>query len=446
MKPERRAPRASLLFFFEVASVAAGKISGIAAFLITNIIIARFLGPEGKGLTSIFTVIPHLVVAVAAVGMDKSSAYMIGKRLHAPDAVLTSALIATIPLSLLGAGVAAGYLALTWHDGYTVTLVALTALITLFSVVQQIMGGVMLGNRMIGVYSHITAMPPLVQAAWLAVLAATAAVAVQDVVVAMLAGWAAAVAYSCLRLGLSLRFRLTPDRACLASMLGYGAVASVGDFLVLLNYKIHIFVLQFTSTVEQVGLFTLGQNFGEMVWLVPSILSSVILSRSANAPDAAEFSAKIGVLLRVSLSFCVLGAAAGGAVCWVAIPLVFGEAFRDSAAVLLVLLPGVVAVVSYRILSFDLVGQGKARLAALVIAPSIVLNVLLGAALAPAYGAMGSAVAASVTYLALSAAIIVLYCRQAGVGVGAFLLPRRSDFAFLMARLPRLRGGADPGA
>jgi O-antigen/teichoic acid export membrane protein len=426
-------------FFHDILSVSFARVVAMLSFLITNILIARYLGPEGKGLTAIFTNVPNLVVALAAIGLDKSSAYMIGKKIHSLDAVVSGLVVGSIFAVMLGLAVSGCYFMLSWGEGYTWLNVGLTMGVVVFIILQKLMNGVMLGQRMILLFSVTRWLPQAMQALWIIGAIALASLAVPDVIGGMLFGFAAVVVYSVVVVLRRVKFRFAFDAACLKALLAYGAVASVADFLVFLNYKVQIFVLQAISTVEQVGVFSLGQNFGELLWQAPSMMSAVILSRSASSTDPDEFARKLGVLLRLSLLVCTMIGVVIGAACIIGVPFIFGEAFAASTFVYLTLLPGVVGIVSFKILAVDLVGQGKARVTAMIMAPSILLNVALGLALIPVWGAVGAALAASVTYLCISTATILLYCRERGMRPLDFIRPRRSDFFFLADRVPPLR-------
>lgn len=426
-------------FLQDIISVSMARVIALAAFLVTNILIARYLGPEGKGLAAIFTAVPNLVGVIAALGMDKSSAYMIGKQLHGEDAILSGLMIGAAASTLCAIALSGAYFLVSWSEGYTALTVMLTMGVVVAATLQRLMNGVMLGRRLVSLFSVTRWLPQALQALVVLATILLATLAVNDIIVGMLVGFAAAVIYSLIALSRRISFSFRFDRACFKLLLSYGVVVSIADFLVFLNYKIQIFVLQAVSTVEQVGLFSLGQNFGELLWQAPGMMSAVILSRSANAADPVAFSHKIGVLLRLSLLVCAGLGIMIGVACLIGIPIVFGPAFAPSSLVYFMLLPGVVAIITFKILASDLVGQGKARMTALIMAPSVALNIGLGLALIPLWGAIGAAMAATVTYLAISVAVVTLYSRKMGQPVRAFLTPRADDLAFLVERAPFLR-------
>lgn len=423
-------------FFFDVLSVGSAKIIALLAFFVTNIVIARYLGPEGKGLVTIFTVVPHLVVSLSIIGMDKSANYVLGKRQY-PDGQVLAALICGA-LVALTIGVAAPFLYFyfTWSPNYTTTLVALTIATALFEIVQRLSTGIMLGREMIFTYSFTRWVPSAVQMVYIIAVVMFATLSTEDVVFGVAIGTLLSLIYSLVNVFRRFPFAPTFDFGCYRFMLGYGVASMVGEFLVMFNYKVQIFTLQFLGSIEQVGVYALGQNFSELMWQIPGAISAVVLSRSANAASVEAFTEKIGVLLRISLYGCAAMALGLGVFLQFAIPLVFGDAFRGSATVVWILLPGVVGMIAFQILVTDLAGRGRPLIGALIIAPMVALNIGLGVLLAPAYGIAGAAAAASLSYLVTTAVTIVVYCRVSNMEIASFILLRRSDIDFLLKRLP----------
>lgn len=423
-------------FFFDVLSVGSAKIIALVAFFVTNIIIARYLGPEGKGLVSIFTVVPHLVVSLSIFGMDKSANYVLGKRQYLDGQVLSALIVSAIFALIIGVAVPLLYFYSTWSPNYTTTLVALTISVALFEIVQRLSTGIMLGREMIFAYSFTRWVPSAVQMLYVVAIVAIATLGAQDVVFGVVLGTFLSMVYSLMNVFRRIPFAPKFDSGCYRFMLGYGAASMVGEFLVMFNYKVQIFTLQFLGTIEQVGLYALGQNFSELLWQIPGAISAVVLSRSANATSADAFAEKIGVLLRITLYGCAVVAVGLGVFLQIAIPLVFGEAFSESATVVWILLPGVVGMIAFQILVTDLAGRGRPMIGTLIIAPMVAINIGLGALLAPTYGVAGAAAAASLSYLATTVVTIIVYCRVSRLNPGAFILLRRSDIDFLLKRLP----------
>jgi O-antigen/teichoic acid export membrane protein len=65
------------------------------------------------------------------------------------------------------------------------------------------------------------------------------------------------------------------------------------------------------------------------------------------------------------------------------------------------------------------------------------LNLALNLVLIPAYGIVGAAAASSIAYLAVTVALLVMYCRLSGVAVWQTLIILPSDVAPMLLMLQR---------
>lgn len=65
------------------------------------------------------------------------------------------------------------------------------------------------------------------------------------------------------------------------------------------------------------------------------------------------------------------------------------------------------------------------------------LNLVLNILLIPAWGIVGAAAASSIAYLAVTVAMLVLYCRLSGVPLGQTLVILPADLAPLRQMLQR---------
>jgi O-antigen/teichoic acid export membrane protein len=108
------------------------------------------------------------------------------------------------------------------------------------------------------------------------------------------------------------------------------------------------------------------------------------------------------------------------------IPLVFGQAYRQSVGPFLWLLPSALGFAASVTFSTALVASDAPGLSSLGPAVSLISGIALDLVLIPSYGASGAAAAASAALLAGGATAATAYRTRAGFGWGA-LVPRAQD-------------------
>jgi O-antigen/teichoic acid export membrane protein len=125
---------------------------------------------------------------------------------------------------------------------------------------------------------------------------------------------------------------------------------------------------------------------------------------------------------------------------WLIVTL-FGEAYGPAYTALLALLPGLFGLCYASILRLDLLGKQRPGALSLLLAGGAILNLLLNALLIPAMGIVGAGLASSIAYLAVSLAMLVMYCKLSGVAWYRTLVVLPEDIAHLK-QLIRPKAGA----
>jgi O-antigen/teichoic acid export membrane protein len=80
------------------------------------------------------------------------------------------------------------------------------------------------------------------------------------------------------------------------------------------------------------------------------------------------------------------------------LPAIWGEKFQPSVMVIQYILPGILFISIYRVLSSRLAGIGKPQISIYVFLPALIVNVLLNLWWIPIYGAFGAVLATNVSY------------------------------------------------
>ncbi|PIQ27259.1 MAG: hypothetical protein COW63_16370, partial [Bacteroidetes bacterium CG18_big_fil_WC_8_21_14_2_50_41_14] len=110
------------------------------------------------------------------------------------------------------------------------------------------------------------------------------------------------------------------------------------------------------------------------------------------------------------------------------IPLVFGNAFSASSLMLQIILPGIVILTFFRVLSGQLAGMGKPQVTLYIFAPALVINILLNFLWIPGYGGKGAAMASNVSYLMGSLGYWIYYARLHHLSLFELFHFRKTDF------------------
>lgn len=230
-----------------------------------------------------------------------------------------------------------------------------------------------------------------------------------------------------------------------------GLRGQLGPLTTFFTYRLDVFVVNYFFNPTQVGIYAVGVAVSESLWQIPQAVAVALFPRTARTAqeNAAAFTCLI--LRQVLLISCV-SAAVIALASPLAIPLVFGARFAGAVAVILWLLPGTVALSMAKVSSADLGGRGKTGYASFFGVACFVVTVVLDLALIPRWGIQGAAVASSVAYMVMGILFLAALRHELKVGWGEMLVPSRAELARYkeagfgtLARL-RPRRGSSPVA
>lgn len=415
----------------DIISVFSSNVFSLVANLAIVVILTRLLGPEGYGLYNAILVIPLLVVSFFQMGIRPSTVFMIGSGKHDQNQVVSAVLSALILTG--GSGIFFSLITylFMYRDGYTPLLISLALLTIPMRLAAIYAGGVFLAKEEMGkanLMNWLTALLMLVSAlffVWILKLQVAGALFGMMISNLFVSVYAIRMLYKAYKVRLSLRNPL------IIKMLRLGVVYALSFLIIQLNYRIDIVLLQRLADTREVGLYSLGVAMAELLWQIPLAISIVVMTRSANSKDLRQMTENTLRLLRLSL---VAGLALSAFIFLLApviIPMVFGESYRDSISIVQAILPAIIIVIIFRILSGQLSGMGKPQVAIYSFLPALALNVALNFVLIPRLGGLGAAIASNVSYFVGSIIYLYMYCQLTGAGMSDIFRCSKGDFIFV---------------
>jgi O-antigen/teichoic acid export membrane protein len=430
-------------FASEIMAVMGGRVFMVVVGFLSTVIISRQLGPEGKGVLVALLIFPTLFVNLAEMGIRQATVHHLGQKQHRDRDVVGITYYLLLIFSSLGVGLCA---LLYWrlaNPNFSLIMIALALLyIPLFLTVSY-SSGVLLGKGAIAQFNRVQCLRVFSKLLFLLLLVwwwqahivgAIAALILSLFVNAIYTLWLAAK-----QVPLQVRF----NAKIAQEMLGLGVVYAIALFIININYKIDVVLLERLSTAAEIGQYNTGVVITELIWQLPAALGVVVFSRSANVSQASadrqEFTLKIAQLLRITLAVSVVVAILLAAIAPVLIPLLYGDAFRPSISVLQLLMPGVVILTIFKVLNMDLAGKGKPQVSLAIFAPAAILNIGLNWLWIPGYGANGAAIASTLSYSISAIAFMFVYAHLNQISIGQLLRYQKSDFSLITQLATKLK-------
>lgn len=432
---------------FRAAVRLVGELTFAALALLTALMVARDLGPAGKGIVSTLSYLIALVAPACVLGLAEVGVTMT-KRREVSDAHALGALLGTVALtSVMGAALVVlmvigeyrAYLGIL--EGATlaaVVSVPCMALFTGLSLLADGRGAVYVSTAAKVVSALVTALATFVLVWWLelAIAGAITAIGLGFGSGAALAGW------WLWRHGGRQRPRWSASYVRRAVRLGLPVQGSI--LLFTLASRADLLVVQIISGPAEAGLYSVSLTMGQLASYAP-IAVAVAAFPVAAGLDRAEAAHFVERIVRAGTAGALVAAVALGALLPVLIPALFGASFRDAVVPALILLPAGVMWGMQLMVCRLWAAQGEGGLL-LRSSSALLATLLLGDfALVPSMGGTGASIAAVAASLVAVVVAVRGHLALAGEhGSATRLFPRVGDLVAALrsaaAMAPRRRG------
>jgi O-antigen/teichoic acid export membrane protein len=413
----------------QLASVFVNHILLYALGLVGAVLIARLLGPEGRGLVVMAVVTANLGMCLCQLGLPQALNYHLSR---APDrrAELGHALGVGARLAPFLLGITVLFYGSAFLFARSSVLQGLTPGLVLASFVLSLMvtGQETLARTLVGLEDYRTRNLLLLCQPVLLLLALVAFWVSGTPLTPLAVTWlyVSAVAVGLVlggaRLGRayrpSLDLAVPPDWK--KTYLGYGLKFYPSLIINVLNYRADTFVVNALLGTEAVGLYDTGVRVTELLLFFPHTVNWVFFTRVASAEGGRQH-ALTAMTLGASLYLVLAGAVVLAVLIPFGIPLFFGANFAPAVAPALWLLPGIVVLTAVKILANAVAGCGRPEYATCTTLVGLAGMLALDFVLIPPFGIVGAAWASVVGYSLWAAALVALYLRLVRVSAGKLL-------------------------
>lgn len=406
----------------------------------SGIILARVLGPDGRGIVSSLLVYPTIIVSFLTLGVNQAIVYHIGTKKYSDSDVISVALLFLLILSIIGTFLSIRIFSYVKNPNYNQTLVLLVSLTIPALLILNYFGGILIGKQEIGKYNQLTSMLPSITFVLNVLFVVFGKFYIIGAVLATLLAQIGLATYALksIKKEYSLKIRYLPD--LMKKMISLGFVYSLSLFILNLNYRIDIIILGHLSNATEIGQYTIGVNIAELLWQLPASFGTVIFSYSANSRDSNEFSHSLAKVIRIIFPVVLIGSLVAYFSSDYLIPLLYGNEYIPSIKMLKILLPGIVMMSFFNMINMDLSGKGKPYITILFFFPALLINIILNIRLIPNYGGCGAAFASTISYSIASACLLYYYIKMTHLDPSE-LICKKSDLQFILQKISKFKKG-----
>jgi O-antigen/teichoic acid export membrane protein len=407
------------------------RIGVLAISLISSVILARVLGPEGRGLFALVLIVPGLVRAVALLGFEQANAVYAGLKPEGRQALVWHSVV----LAIVGggfiaiAGIVFFKLGAPGMPGLVhgpLWLYMLPLSVVPACLVAEYWGALLRGMNRIALINVVEVGTKVASLALVVAFVGWLRFGVAGAVSADVVMNVAGVLVMALLLKrVDIWGKPSFDRDLWKRTWRFAIPAHGGTIAAYINYRVDEIIIAALLPPEQLGFYVLAVGIAERLWILTGSVGNALLPHLTNSRghDPAVSAAIARHVMIWTGSACLLLFIFANLI----VDLLYSSEFTAVVAPLRWLLPGIFALSIGKILVAELLARAKPYYSLWSTGLAVLVNVVLNLILVPRMGISGAAIASTVSYSLLSLMVTWCYFLETGVA-WTKLVPCRDDF------------------
>jgi O-antigen/teichoic acid export membrane protein len=393
-----------------------------------SILVARVLGPEGQGHIAYLMLFFGLLASYGHLGIVNAIVYFQKRSEFSEEEVfkvnLTYILIVSTVIGITM--IALRYFGIIFTE-YSIAIVVGGALFIFFSFINEAMRNfyigtedVYLSNRyiLLGFFTKLV----LVIVFW---IAGILTVGTYVLILVLMTGISSVFLFFKFRMKFSLKW----NNILLKKEFAFGIISFLIILLNYLNYRADQFMIEYFLDKSELGLYSIGVQLAELVFIIPVSLSSAFYAKIINIPI--EDTKSINEITATTLKLAIYGCLAlvlGGIFASYLIPFVYGQDFSGSILAAQILFASVLFASIGKIVFPYYSSQNKHRFYLISTFISFILNIIINLFLIPIFGIAGAAIASLISYAIFGLVPLCVLILKNKIPLKSILLFNKKDW------------------
>uniref|UniRef100_A0A7C6EC92 Uncharacterized protein n=1 Tax=candidate division WOR-3 bacterium TaxID=2052148 RepID=A0A7C6EC92_UNCW3 len=373
-----------------------GQILSLILILLSNVLITRVLGPEGKGIMSLLVTFPVITVMILILGLDEATVYFLGGKKFEYAEVLGWAILNTIIISVVSISlllILRNWLVTSIIKNIKSEFLSMAIFCIPFQIFFQYECAILLGEKDIFGFNLLNILRNLFLLVFQFILILKSGLL--GGVYSLLLGFATATLVGILLIRKFGKPRFPQEINFAKKSISYGTRSVLGLIFHYLTRRLDIFIVNFFLNPAQVGFYAIALMLAELPWYIPQAASTVLFPEVSGMEkaEANQFSAKVA---RNTVFITVLTCLILALIARPVIKLFFTTKFYPALIPFYINLPRTVALGIGRVLGGNFQGTGKPEYGTIMAFVSFVLTLGLDLLFIPRWGIIGAAIATTI--------------------------------------------------
>jgi O-antigen/teichoic acid export membrane protein len=413
-------------FFFQLSLILIG--------ILVSILLARVLGPTGRGIFALILIVPETVIKIGSFGIESATVFLIAEKKYPTRLVVSNSCLLTLFSCLIITIFLFFLLNLeTFHKFIANNQIAwlhflIVASAIPFCIFFRNFVSIFQGLQKITLYNTCIISQNLIYLILLSFFFIFFQTKVTGAVLAYLISWILIFIVALYKSNKIIDLSLKYNSKISKTAIKFGAKTHIANLAQFLNYRLDVFIIAIYLPPESVGYYAVATLISERLWTIPNSIGIVLFPKVSSTSNE---SANI-ITAQVSRNTLFLVTCLVIIVATASYPIIyylFGEKFISAVKPMLFLLPGITTLSVSKIFAADLSGRGRPQYATYASTSSLISNVFLNLILIPRFGISGAAIASSISYTIASIILFFAFINVSKIPWKDTLFLKPSDFS-----------------
>ena len=230
-----------------------------------------------------------------------------------------------------------------------------------------------------------------------------------------------------------------PEKKSLNCFFRYSITALAANVVFFLVYKVDYLFVHYSPvcTAADLGNYIQVSKLGQMMLVIPQIISSVVFPRTASGIDRMKINSAIMMIARLFSQLFLLAfiiTAFFGDRIFV---MLFGETFNKMQIPMLIIIPGIFALSILTLLSAYFSGKGKIKINLYGSIIGLSVMIIGDFIFVPRYGIIAAAIISTLSYVSNLAYSLLHFYRDYSISWTEFVRWRKADYNWMFTILKR---------
>ncbi|MFC4303468.1 polysaccharide biosynthesis C-terminal domain-containing protein [Cohnella boryungensis] len=401
-------------FLMNILGTFSTRIFLILIGLVGSVLVARSLGPSGRGLVAVASTIGAIGIQFGNLGLHASNTYYVAKDKKLLNALLGNSFV--IALGVCGTATFMVYLVFTlWPKISPIqgTLLVMSLISVPLGLLYLLLQNLLIGINEIKQFNLIEVVSKIFYTLAILLVIGSGWISANTIYVVVLATSVIGILWAWLVLKRHLSSRLAVSKQVFNQTFQYGIKAYVVALLSFLVLKVDLLMIQYLLDTESTGYYSIALTLADYVYMLPVVVGTILFPKLAAIESVQERWAFTAKILKPFTLFMVVFIGVTAIMSKPLILLLFGEEFISSLSAFLWLLPGILFLSINTILMNYFASLGMPKNTIYSTATATVANIIFNFILLPEYGIIGASISSVICYgLMLIFSVVYLYSQK----------------------------------